>query len=294
MSEELSWQALRLLSEDDVRLQAFRSAHRLTCTTPLGTQVWHRFGSVQSPPLVLLHGGSGSWLHWIKNVVPLARTHCVYAIDLPSMGDSDLPKGVQDANDLIACLQLGLKAFFSDEPVPVVGFSFGGLCAGLLGAQYPQLIESLVLVGAPGMGLFGPTLKLRGLTAGMDEREVLAVMKHNLRVMMVMDEAVLDEFTLHLQLKNVSRDRLRKRRMARSDVMLSLQHAWRFPVHTIWGEFDALYQGRLAGVRELLSGCDLKTHTLIEGAGHWVMYEKADAFNALLAKLLSGAQGLVQ
>jgi len=32
---------------------------------------WRRIGS--GPPLVLLHGGNGSWLHWVRNIETLAQ-----------------------------------------------------------------------------------------------------------------------------------------------------------------------------------------------------------------------------
>jgi pimeloyl-ACP methyl ester carboxylesterase len=288
MDEELAWRGLAALSAGDERLQAFHLATRLACSTPLGVQVWHRFGNPNNPPLVLLHGGSGSWMHWIKNVVPLSRTSCVYAMDLPSMGDSEVPPGALDADDLTPALEMGFEALFKGEAVRVVGFSFGALCAGLLGAKAPHLIEELIMVGAPGMGLSGARLAMRGLTPNMDESQILAIMKHNLKVMMVQDESSLDEFTLHVQYKNVSRDRLRRRRLARSDVMLSLQKSWTFPVHTIWGEGDALYQGRLGMVKSLLNDCDLLSHTLIEDAGHWVMFEQSERFNSHLQSILNG------
>jgi pimeloyl-ACP methyl ester carboxylesterase len=287
MDEERSWRALHTLNALDERLRAFQIGERLVISTPYGQQVWHRFGSPHNEPLVLLHGGSGSWLHWVSNVVSLSSTRCVYAMDLPSMGDSDLPAGVMDADDLTPALELGFRALFKGAAVSVMGFSFGGLCAGLLASQVPSLFKELILVGAPGLGLFGPPLKLRGLTPGMDESQVLAVMKHNLKVMMVSDEACLDEFTLHLQLKNVSRDRLRRRRLARTDVMLTLQASWTCPVHTVWGERDVLFKGRLGEVQGLLNRCDLRTHTLIEGAGHWVMHEKSQAFNEHIKALLN-------
>ena len=43
------------------------------------------------PPLVLLHGGYGSWMHWIRNVGPLARQFTVIAPDMPGLGDSATP-----------------------------------------------------------------------------------------------------------------------------------------------------------------------------------------------------------
>jgi 2-hydroxy-6-oxonona-2,4-dienedioate hydrolase len=44
------------------------------------------------PPMVLLHGGHGSWTHWIRNVDVLAEHHRVVAFDLPGYGASpDVP-----------------------------------------------------------------------------------------------------------------------------------------------------------------------------------------------------------
>lgn len=55
-----------------------------------GRLVWYSWG--QGRPLLLLHGGSGSWTHWIRNVETLAAAgYQVIAPDLPGSGDSALP-----------------------------------------------------------------------------------------------------------------------------------------------------------------------------------------------------------
>src|SRR5271169_1941099 len=51
-----------------------------------GEMVWRIWGA--GPPLVLLHGGYGSWVHWIRNVLPLAERYTVIAPDMPGLGDS--------------------------------------------------------------------------------------------------------------------------------------------------------------------------------------------------------------
>ena len=64
----------------------------------------------------------------------------------------------------------------------------------------------------------------------------------------------------------------------------------RAPVSAIYGEHDALYLGRLAEVREALPRWAPhwgQWHT-VPGAGHWVIYEAADAFNAALQAQLMG------
>lgn len=48
---------------------------------------WRRWGG-QGRPLVLLHGGHGSWLHWVRNIEALAERREVWVPDMPGYGDS--------------------------------------------------------------------------------------------------------------------------------------------------------------------------------------------------------------
>ena len=66
-----------------------------------GPMVWHEWGreclDQGASTLVLLHGGSGSWMHWIRNIAPLvADGFHVLAVDLPGFGDSALPGYTQE------------------------------------------------------------------------------------------------------------------------------------------------------------------------------------------------------
>ena len=40
-------------------------------------------------PVLMFHGGMGSWTHWIRNIDVLAEHFEVRAIDAPSYGDSE-------------------------------------------------------------------------------------------------------------------------------------------------------------------------------------------------------------
>jgi pimeloyl-ACP methyl ester carboxylesterase len=45
-----------------------------------GGMMWHIWGEGSGKPtLLLFHGGSGSWIHWIRNVLPLSEHFTVYA-----------------------------------------------------------------------------------------------------------------------------------------------------------------------------------------------------------------------
>ncbi|MET1115858.1 MAG: alpha/beta fold hydrolase, partial [Comamonas sp.] len=47
---------------------------------------WRVWGT--GTPLVLIHGGHGSWMHWIHNIGPLAQHFQVIVPDLVGFGDS--------------------------------------------------------------------------------------------------------------------------------------------------------------------------------------------------------------
>ena len=251
-----------------------------------GDAVWHVWGRHQTKkcPLVLLHGGSGSWTHWLRNVEHFAQQREVWVLDIPGFGDSSLPSGVTDADGLVPYIADILQQTFHAKAVDVIGFSFGGMTAGLIAAQSPTLIRQLILVGAPGLGLFGKELPMRGMTPGMDKAAQRQVHRHNLNTMMLLHpESVTDE-VIDLQETNVVRDRLRRRRIARTNVLAQSQTRWKCPVHGVWGASDALYKDTLSQVPQVLT-C-MKTFSVVPNAGHWVMFENPSAFHAVVDRLL--------
>ena len=253
-------------------------------------QTWHVWNRSHTKPLVLLHGGSGSWTHWVRNIDALSEDHAVWAMDLPGMGDSALPPEAKDADDIAPWVAQGMAQLLGGQAIPVMGFSFGGLTAGFVAARHPERVSRLLLVGVPGLGLFGDTLPLRGFLPDMDQDQRNAVHHHNLMSIMLAHEASLIDQTLEIQERNVVRDRLRRRRIARSTVMMELQTQWRCPVHALWGALDALYLENLSSAPERLNQCDLRDLTLLPDTGHWANYENAKAFNDwAIAQLASPA-----
>ena len=274
---------LNLKQELDLALS---SGERIELQTASGMQVWHVWNKLAGHPLVLLHGGSGSWTHWVRNVLPLSQTRAVWALDTPGLGDSELPLGAVDADDLALPLAQGLQALFGEEAVDIVGFSFGGLVLGFMAAAEPHRVKRMVLVGVPGLGLSNNIVNMKGFRDNMTAQEREAVHKNNLLAIMLHDEQWITPELLALQEFNVRRDRLRRRRIARSDALLALQTQWTCEVHGIWGELDALYKGKMHLLPDRLSQCQLKSFQLIHNAGHWVQFEQAQAFDAMLQTCL--------
>jgi pimeloyl-ACP methyl ester carboxylesterase len=279
-----------LAQVDALRREAER--HQTPCGD--GALVWHRWGPQGGKPLLLLHGGSGSWTHWVRNIEPLARAgHAVWAPDLPGFGDSAAPPDGHDADALPGWLERGLSALIGPRPLDLVGFSLGGLVAGLWAQAVPARVARLVLVGSPGLSAeLLPPLDLQRwdlLSAGAPS---LAAHRHNLLQLMLASEASASDLAVALHAHNVERDRLRKRRLMLTDALVPILQRLSCPVHGIWGTQDVLYRHRLPLVQRVLSLAPrFQSLTLLPDAGHWVQFEAADAFNAALERALASPPG---
>ena len=99
-----------------------------------GQMMWHVWGEGSGKPaLLLFHGGSGSWIHWIRNVLPLSQHFTVYAYDAPGLGDSDPPDDVRDVWSVTHCVHHAVQALLpKDRQFAITGFSFGGMVSGHL------------------------------------------------------------------------------------------------------------------------------------------------------------------
>jgi pimeloyl-ACP methyl ester carboxylesterase len=278
------------LPPDVLHLGARAVRHATPCGA--GEMVWHVWGDAWQGvrPLVLLHGGSGSWTHWVRNIDALvAAGRQLWVPDLPGFGDSAAPLSGGDADALVAPLRDGLQALLGGTPCDLVGFSFGGMTAGLLLAAHPELAERLVLVGAPAMGVVPQRqFELKAWRHLPTVQEQLAVHRHNLGVLMLHDERLIDGAALQIHVANVLRDRMPRRRLAHTDILARSLPQVTCPVHAIYGEHDALYkswihqlEAAFVAAAPVFGGMHL-----LPGAGHWVQFEQPQLFNAALLTAL--------
>jgi 2-hydroxy-6-oxonona-2,4-dienedioate hydrolase len=265
-------------------------------TTPMGDgaqMVWHVWGE-QRPgvaPLVLFHGGSGSWTHWIRNIEALvADGRQLWVPDLPGFGDSDAPPGGSDADAMVEPLRAGLQMLLGNQPCDLVGFSFGGMTAGLLAAAHPEVAQRLVLVGAPAMGVVPERqFQLKGWRHLATQEAQMAAHRYNLEALMLSDPALIDEETLALHMLNVARDRLPRRRLAHTDILARSLPQVHCPVHAIYGALDSLYKRWITALESAFraTGPQFQGLTLVPGCGHWVQYEQSQAFHRALQQALA-------
>lgn len=254
-----------------------------------GPMVWHAWGPLEGAVMVLLHGGSGSWMHWIRNIAPLvAQGHRVLAVDLPGFGDSAAPAQGGDVDALIEPLHTAWQLLKGpDLDAALIGFSFGGMTAALWLAAYPEDAKRLVMVGSPGLGLTVPDrIPLKGWRHLPTEALQAEAHRHNLMALMLKHERSLDALAMAVHAANVKRDRMPRRRLSSTPIVAAALPQIQCPLHVIYGEGDALYKGRWPEVAALFKdqAPRLTSWHLVPDSGHWVQYERPDAFQlALLA-----------
>lgn len=219
---------------------------------------YERHGS--GPPLLLVHGLSGSSTWWRRNIPALMPHFTVYTIDLIGFGHSRrlFPLTVVEAADMLA----EFITTMGHERADIIAHSMGGHITLLLAARHPEKVGKLVLAAAAG----GPAMQktiwemmVRALLAGF--------------------------FGAPSFLPTIAWDALRAgplvlwiaaNDLLRSDLS-SLLEQIRSPSLLLWGDRDVLVPLRV--------GRELKTHLpnsslhILRGAGHVLMFDKSEAFN---------------
>jgi 2-hydroxy-6-oxonona-2,4-dienedioate hydrolase len=252
-----------------------------------GSMVWRSWG--EGPPLVLLHGASGSWTHWIRNIPPLAERFRVLAPDMPGFGDSDSPPEPHTADGLADLLAASLDVILPPPTrLDLAGFSFGAIIAGLVAARLGNRVSTLALVGTGGLGLgLGSARRVVRIESIMSPEEIRNAHRENLLSLMLAKPESADDLAVSLQIENLRRARFKSGTIPQSDVLRQALPLIRARIAGIWGGSDAFADGRLEACRRVLASAQTDfDFRVIEGAGHWVPYEAAHQINAALFELL--------
>lgn len=119
------------------------------------------------PPLVLLHGYTGSHLDWADVQPELAKDRRVLTFDhrghgeSPNLGTQEAYTFQQLADDFVAAL-----AEHGIDRIHLLGHSMGGVISQLVTLQHPELIESLILMDTAAEPMGGlPMEAIEGLAA---------------------------------------------------------------------------------------------------------------------------------
>lgn len=245
-----------------------------------GHQVgWRQFG--QGEPLVLLHGGHGSWLHWAHNIEALAEHYAVWVPNLPGYGDSSAPR-FETMTDMVAVMQANLDQLFGqDTPLNLCGFSFGGLVSAKLAAQRSS-VKRLALLGPGGHG--GPRRprgELKNWKRLEDEASLLEAMHHNLWVHMLYAQDRIDTLALDIHTQACIQTRFRSRGLSAQPELKHALDQYEGKTLILWGEHDVTATPEVLQ-QTLVTAGKSRAFDVIGGVGHWVQYEASEQLNPRL------------
>lgn len=239
------------------------------------------------PTLLLLHGGTGSWTHWVRNIGPLSRRFSLVIPDLPGMGESlDVPRdtGLDGYGGyLLAAVEAGLVP--PGQRFAVAGFSWGGVMTAWLAAHLPERVFAACLLapgGFPPGGWHRPPLK--PVPPEASDAEADAIHRGNLEMMMIGDARRIDELTVAMQRRNHAMTRFKSRFLGYRDTLGPSLRRVRCPTLAILPERDPLPQpdtaARASYLRQVAPHIDCHT---VPDASHWVAFEAPDEVNGLIA-----------
>lgn len=217
----------------------------VTTKAPWGEVAWRIWGDPGNPRprVVLLNGGSGSWLHWIRTIPAMESHYLLLVPDLPGMGRSSAPPEIEPVEALVEAMaqaiDAGLDELVGSGPVHIVGFSFGAM-VGTFAAQWrASQVASFVMIGASGLGLgFRGPSGLGNFSAGLDEVAKREIHRVNLGAIMFGDPSAVDELALEMQLLNAATVRVRTHTAASTRVMREPLSKIVAPMHAFWGSRD--------------------------------------------------------
>ena len=255
----------------------------------------------EGPPLVFVHGLSGSWPNWLEQIPVLAAEHRVIAVDLPGFGSSPMPADEISISGYARVLERLFVALGIDAAA-VVGNSMGGFIAAELAIALPQLVERLVLISAAGISTTGDPRTERALPTMKRIERVTAASAAWLasRSDSVARRPRLREATLRVVVRHPSRlpaalaaEQLRGAGkpgfLQAFEAIMGYDFRDRLPeiacpTLIVWGDSDLLINVRDADVFAELIPDSRKV--VFEDTGHMAMLERPAAFNALLSDFL--------
>ncbi|MCD2172269.1 alpha/beta fold hydrolase [Rhizobium sp. C4] len=252
--------------------------------------VWRIWG--KGPAVVLLHGGHGSWMHWIRNIPELSKHHTVYIPNLPGMGGSVAVGRTME--QIAAAVIAGVEQLRIPAPYALGGFSFGSVVAAYMLDAHRDRINHLVLVGTAGLGKVDlVTSSLKHWREISDPVERRAIHAFNLSKLMLFKPESIDALAVDIQTDNAEQTIVNNRKAAmEANTAAVLDRHPALPITAIWGQEDALVRRHLEERITFLSARHPPGQThVIPGVGHWVQFEAAGAVNAILIDALRQTSG---
>jgi pimeloyl-ACP methyl ester carboxylesterase len=110
-----------------------------------------KLGHDTLPLLFLVHGAPGSWQGYfnLMNDPELQERFLMISIDRPGYGKSDYGDALVSIEDQARMMHAILARYPNNRPIILLGRSFGSPIVAQLAADYPELVDALVMLAPP-------------------------------------------------------------------------------------------------------------------------------------------------
>ena len=248
------------------------------------------------PKLMLVHGITSSDAMWAQNLPGLKEHFDLIVPDLIGHGRSTNAWSGNSVDAQTAHLALILDSLGVDEPVFVVGNSYGGAVAANFAERYPHRTRGLVISDGPAnaysRAVADSAVRTVGAADILDFFEPRTPEERQRQIDFVLAKPKpLPKFALK-QMGKAGQARipvyqgLLKDLLEREQDYVAKRYVWPMPVHVIWGEQDRLIPPHVG--RGIMRVNELPADHLImiPDAGHAVNVERPDIFDAHLLRIL--------
>ena len=255
-------------------------------TMPFRT--WQPWGDQMGGELVvLLHGGSGAWNHWIRNIPTLSSYYELVVPDLPGLGDAANVARGTDPHGVATIVADGLRAILGPRRFHLVAFSWGAAVASLVAANLGDRVKSIVLVGPASLGKLPEPRRMRLLSksSSMSAEEISAVNQENLARLMIFDRQKVDPLAVRLHDINTAKARYNSPKYAEGEYVLTGLEQTSASLLVLYGREDAVAVPNLAEKEKRIKAVRADAQFEVrDGAGHWLQYEQSEWFNLRLVQ----------
>lgn len=240
------------------------------------------------PPLLLLHGFTGSLNSWEPFIPKLSKEYTTISIDLIGHGQTDTPLhpkrySIENAaDDLFELLnQLNI------EECHLLGYSMGGRLALMLACRYPSRVQSLILESSsPGLKTeyerqeriksdekLANFIEQDGIEAFIHHWENIPLFQTQKRVRLE-ERARLRSLRLQNNIRGLANS-LRGMGTGTQPSLWPCLSTLPMPILLIAGEIDTKY---VSIAKQMYKQVKRAKLAIVDGAGHTVHFEKKEPF----------------
>ena len=220
------------------------------------------FREGRGKPVLFISGLMSAASMWSQQVETFRSQYELILLHPPGHGRSMLPSAKVGFAEIADGIHQVLKGLGITAPIPIVGWSLGGVLALQFGLKHPDSVQSIIAINTPPHSVKGKTDLL-----SLSQEENLARFSHDLFLDEIQD-GLLDYYQEQLQ---------------SYDIKQALK-TFSKPVYVIYGTKDAYIKPEYS--KKLAALIPKAASSAIQDAGHFLPATHAESLNQLIGEYL--------